>query len=148
MIDIQRVNHVGIRVADLATSRRFYEKLGFEFVVGPVGPEPVAIMTHPGGVVLNFILNVSADAPTSNVLMDSDVKLPGYTHVALEVSDLDAAIASATAASSCGPSAPRADMSSAHAHATAHTIQRSVASSPSSSRHARCMPAPHLLGLG
>ena len=96
MIDIQRVNHVGIRVADLATSRRFYEKLGFEFVVGPVGPEPVAIMTHPGGVVLNFILNVSADAPTSNVLMDSDVKLPGYTHVALEVSDLDAAIAELT----------------------------------------------------
>lgn len=93
MIDIRRVNHLGIRVRDLAQSRRFYEQLGFEFIVGPVGPEPVAIMRHPGGIVINFILNTSDDAPESNVLMDTDTKLPGYTHVALEVPDLDAAMA-------------------------------------------------------
>jgi len=53
----------------LARSRAFYSKLGFEFVVGPVGPEPVAIMKHPAGVEVNFILNANvAEAP--NVLMD------------------------------------------------------------------------------
>jgi lactoylglutathione lyase len=92
-MDIKGINHVGIRVRDLATTRRFYEQLGFEFVVGPVGPEPVAIMRHPGGVVINFILNVTDGLPAENVLMDRDEKLPGYTHVALEVPDLDAACA-------------------------------------------------------
>ena len=90
-MDIQRVNHVGIRVRDLKTTRRFYEQLGFEFVVGPVGPEPVAIMRHPGGVVINFILNATDELPTSNVLMDNEAKPTGYTHIALEVPDLDAA---------------------------------------------------------
>ncbi len=90
-MDIQGINHVGIRVRDLATTRQFYEQLGFEFVVGPVGPEPVAIMRHPGGVVINFILNATEDLPADNPLMDREDKPTGYTHVALEVPDLDAA---------------------------------------------------------
>lgn len=90
-MDIQRINHVGIRVRDLATTRRFYEQLGFEFVVGPVGPEPVAIMRHPGGVVINFILNATDELPAENVLMDREEKPTGYTHIALEVPDLEAA---------------------------------------------------------
>ena len=57
MIDITRINHVGLRVNDLKITRAFYEKLGFLFLVGPVGPEPVAIMEHPSGVNINFILN-------------------------------------------------------------------------------------------
>jgi len=90
-MDIQGINHVGIRVRDLATTRRFYEQLGFDFVVGPVGPEPVAIMRHPGGVVVNFILNATGEGPAANVLMGRDDKPTGYTHIALEVPDLDAA---------------------------------------------------------
>ena len=39
---ITGIAHIGIRVHDLARSRSFYEQLGFHFVVGPVGPEPVA----------------------------------------------------------------------------------------------------------
>ena len=63
----------------------------FEFLVGPVGPEPVAIMEHASGVNINFILN--AAAPTdSNVLMDAPVKKAGYIHVALEVNDMDAVV--------------------------------------------------------
>ena len=89
MKEITRINHVGLRVRDLAVTRDFYERLGFEFLVGPVGPEPVAIMEHPSGVNINFILNGSVNAPSSNVLMDQVEKYPGYTHVALEVSDLD-----------------------------------------------------------
>jgi len=54
---ITRINHVGLRVRDLESSRSFYEKLGFEFLGGPMGPEPVAIVEHPSGVNINFILN-------------------------------------------------------------------------------------------
>ena len=87
MKEITRINHVGIRVKDLAISRAFYEKLGFEFIVGPIGPEPVAIVEHPSGVNINFILN-GAEESDKNMLMDIPVKHTGYTHVALEVTDI------------------------------------------------------------
>jgi lactoylglutathione lyase len=81
--------HVGIRVHGLERSRAFYEGLGFAFVAGPVGPEPAAILVHPSGTTINFILN--ADLPqTTNLLMDVPEKHPGYTHMALAVTDLDA----------------------------------------------------------
>lgn len=89
MKEISRINHLGLRVRDMNISRAFYEKLGFEFIVGPVGPEPVAIVEHPSGVNINLILNASADASPENVLMDVPVKHTGYTHVALEVTDVD-----------------------------------------------------------
>ena len=57
MKEIIKINHVGTRVGDLDRSRDFYEKLGFEFLMGPVGPEPVAIMEHPCGININFILS-------------------------------------------------------------------------------------------
>ncbi len=87
MKEITGINHVGIRVRDLATARAFYEKLGFVFIVGPIGPEPVAVMEHPSGVNLNFILNASDDAAAENLLMDVAVKHTGYTHMALEITD-------------------------------------------------------------
>lgn len=90
MKQITRINHVGLRVRNLAVSRAFYEKLGFEFIVGPVGPEPVAVMEHPSGININFILNASADASTENVLSDAEVKHTGFTHIALEIDDRDA----------------------------------------------------------
>ena len=61
---ITGIAHIGIRVHDLARSRSFYEQLGFHFVVGPVGPEPVAILTHPSGITINFIL-IAAEATGS-----------------------------------------------------------------------------------
>jgi len=90
MKQITRINHVGLRVRDLAITRDFYEKLGFEFLVGPIGPEPVAIMEHPSGVNINFILNASPDASPTNLLMDESAKHTGYTHIALEVADAEA----------------------------------------------------------
>lgn len=89
MNEIQGINHIGIRVTRLGQARRFYEQLGFVFVDGPIGPEPVAIMKHPSGVVINFILNADSGV-TDNVLMDIPLKHPGYTHIALDVSDIDA----------------------------------------------------------
>jgi len=88
MKEITRINHIGLRVSNLETTRGFYEKLGFEFIIGPIGPEPVAIMEHPSGVNINFILNAS-DNNTLNVLMDVPEKHTGYTHIALEVTDLE-----------------------------------------------------------
>ena len=89
---IQGINHVGIRVKDLNTSRAFYEQIGFVFIDGPLGPEPVAIMEHPSGVNINFILNASV-ADKKNILMDVPEKYPGYTHMALEVTDMEEVIA-------------------------------------------------------
>lgn len=84
---ITGLSHIGIRVHDLERSRAFYEQFGFTFVAGPIGPEPVAILAHPSGVVINFILNAPhADAP--NILMDVEEKYPGYTHIALTISDI------------------------------------------------------------
>ena len=88
MKEITRINHIGIRVSDLDVSRKFYEKIGFEFIVGPVGPEPVAIMEHPSGININFILNANQEK-VENVLMDLRLKHTGYTHMALEITDID-----------------------------------------------------------
>ncbi len=82
---IRRINHVGLRVRNLDVARSFYEKLGFEFIVGPIGPEPVAVMEHPTGININFILNTSDDASEDNVLSDLPIKHTGFTHIALEI---------------------------------------------------------------
>ena len=89
MEQIAGINHVGIRVTNLQTARAFYEQLGFEFLVGPIGPEPVAIMEHPSGVNINFILNADSGIE-DNILMDAIERHPGYTHMALDVTDLKA----------------------------------------------------------
>lgn len=81
--------HVGIRVKDLDRARLFYELIGFRFIVGPVGPEPVAILDHESGICINLVVNATTSGDP-NVLMDVDEKHPGYTHMALYVSDLAA----------------------------------------------------------
>lgn len=78
------------RVRSLEIARAFYEQLGFEFIIGPIGPEPVAVMEHPSGINLNFILNTTSGASAQNVLMDLPEKHTGYTHIALEIDDLEA----------------------------------------------------------
>lgn len=90
---IKGINHVGIRVSSLEKARAFYEQLGFDFIAGPIGPEPVAIMEHPSGVNINLILNADAGA-TQNILMDVPERHTGYTHIALDVSDIEAIEAS------------------------------------------------------
>lgn len=89
MKEITRINHIGLRIRDLDISRKFYEQLGFDFIEGPIGPEPVAIVEHPSGVNINFILNASDDSPKDNILMREDVRYPGYTHIALEITNAD-----------------------------------------------------------
>ena len=83
------LSHIGIRVHDVARTRAFYERLGFEWSWGPAGPEPVAAMTHPSGLELNFILNAK-DADGPNILMDVPEKHAGITHIALAIKDVAA----------------------------------------------------------
>ena len=87
MKQIIRINHVGLRVRNLDVAREFYEKLGFVFIVGPIGPEPVAVMEHPSGININFILNASENASKENILSDIPMKHAGFTHIALEITD-------------------------------------------------------------
>ena len=89
MKEITGINHIGLRVTDLEKAKNFYQQLGFKFIIGPVGPEPVAIMEHPSGVNINFILNANPKL-NKNVLMDIPEKHTGYTHIALDVNDIDA----------------------------------------------------------
>ena len=93
MREITGINHLGLRVKSLNVSRTFYEKLGFIFIAGPVGPEPVAIMEHPSGVNINLILNADTEC-NENILMDTPRKHTGYTHVALEVNNAETALKS------------------------------------------------------
>lgn len=90
MKEITQINHVGLRVRDMEVAREFYGKLGFKFIAGPVGPEPVAIVEHESGVNINLILNASQDASPDNILMDQPLKHTGFTHIALEITDADA----------------------------------------------------------
>src|SRR5262245_23881692 len=103
-IPISGLAHIGIRVHDLARSVRFYELLGFTKTIGPVGPEPVAILEHPSGIEINLVLNAPrSDEP--NVLMDIADKHPGFTHIALLCADIEAARAKLEAAG-FSPSGP------------------------------------------
>jgi len=88
MLEIEAVNHVGIRVREKSRSMAFYESLGFALVADAGFEEghPV-IMRHPSGVVLN-LLGPSTSSENTNVLMDVAEKHPGYTHIALTVSSL------------------------------------------------------------
>ncbi|MGA9600237.1 MAG: VOC family protein [Methylocystis sp.] len=96
-VSITGLAHIGIRVHELERAVRFYELLGFLKTAGPLGPEPVAILDHPSGVVLNLILNASS-ASEPNVLMDVSEKHPGIAHFALLCPDILAAKARLEAA--------------------------------------------------
>ena len=113
-IPIAGLAHIGIRVHDLARSLAFYELLGFTKTLGPVGPEPVAILEHPSGIEVNLVLNAPAiDAP--NVLMDVPEKHPGITHFALLCPDLASARAALEAAGIALSGGPVRFASGAHA---------------------------------
>jgi len=89
MLDIHKVDHIGIRIHDKSRSIAFYELLGFKLIVdtGFEKGHPI-MMEHPSGVVLN-LLGPSTAGGVDNVLMDIDEKHPGYTHMALKIASLD-----------------------------------------------------------
>ena len=89
MLNIRKIDHIGIRVSDKDVATSFYETLGFKTLVdaGFEKGHPI-MMEHPSGVVLNLLGPANTDTG-SNVLMDIDDKHPGITHMALRVESLD-----------------------------------------------------------
>jgi lactoylglutathione lyase len=91
MIDIRKVDHIGIRVKDLERALAFYRVFGFE-LLAKAADDAVAVVKNARGVELNLIYNASADAGGKNILMDVPEKYAGYTHVALNVASVKAVI--------------------------------------------------------
>jgi lactoylglutathione lyase len=92
MIEIETVDHLGIRVADKARALAFYEQLGFK-LIHESSFDAVAILKNAAGVELNLIINGVDKTQGKNILMDVPEKHPGYTHIAYRVADIRATIA-------------------------------------------------------
>jgi catechol 2,3-dioxygenase-like lactoylglutathione lyase family enzyme len=87
MIDVEQIDHIGIRVTDKDRALAFYAILGFELFHEP-DFDTVAIIKNAAGVELNLITNGVDTLDGKNVLMDLATKHPGITHVALRVKDM------------------------------------------------------------
>ena len=86
-MNIEFIDHVGIRVHDEQRSLSFYEKLGF-FEHERAHNDPVIIIKNSQGVEINLIVNGRNQNPPSNILMDIPEKHAGITHIALQVPNI------------------------------------------------------------
>jgi lactoylglutathione lyase len=92
MIDIQTVDHIGIRVADVDRALAFYGLFGFA-AEHRAQNDAVVVIRNRHQVEINLIYNANDDGGGKNILMDVPVKYPGYTHVAFRVGSIAGAIA-------------------------------------------------------
>jgi lactoylglutathione lyase len=87
MIDIQTVDHIGIRVADLDRALAFYSLFGF-VAEHRAQNDAVVVIKNPHKVEINLIYNANNNSGGRNILMDVPDKYPGYTHVAFRVGSI------------------------------------------------------------
>jgi lactoylglutathione lyase len=86
-MNIETIDHIGIRVADLDRAMAFYELFGFK-VVHEADNDPVAVVKNAEDVELNIVFNANDDNGGDNILMDIPTKYPGFTHVAFRVNSI------------------------------------------------------------
>lgn len=87
--ETMKLDHVGIRVTDLAVAEQFYAKLGFLRDPDEYSPYVKACgLVHPTGMRIHLIFN-GVTANEGNVLLDVPVRRPGYTHAAFIVDSMD-----------------------------------------------------------
>jgi catechol 2,3-dioxygenase-like lactoylglutathione lyase family enzyme len=91
MIEIETVDHIGIRVADLDRAMAFYSLFGF-VAEHRAQNDAVVVMRNAHNVEINLVFNANNDHGGRNVLLDVPDKYPGYTHVAFRVGSIAAAI--------------------------------------------------------
>ena len=87
-VNILCVDHVGIRITDRDVARAFYEKFGF-VETAYFQADQANEMETPSGVRINLIMNGAKRPQNKNILLDEPIKLPGITHLALIVDDLE-----------------------------------------------------------
>ncbi len=92
MINIDRVDHIGIRVADLDRAEAFYKLFGFE-TLRAADNDAVVVMKNRQDVEINIIFNANNNNDNNNILMDVPDKYPGFTHVAFRVESIAATVA-------------------------------------------------------
>jgi lactoylglutathione lyase len=89
-MQIQKLDHVGIRVTDVEQSIRFYQTLGFD-VIRRDEHEQVFVVKHPSGIAINLIARGDRHHGHQNILMDVEQRYPGYTHYAIAVASVEEA---------------------------------------------------------
>lgn len=93
-LSILSYEHVGIRVSNRARALTFYEGLGFrEEIDHAESPSKAVEIVNEHGLRINLICNGEPLAGGHNVLQDDARKLPGITHIAFAVDNLEAAMA-------------------------------------------------------
>jgi len=80
-------DHIGIRVSDKGRAMSFYQALGFMQSASFPSFEANEMLS-PDGVRINLIFNGARLPNAHNALLDAPVKLPGMTHPAFIVDDL------------------------------------------------------------
>ena len=86
-MQIETIDHVGIRVANLDRAMTLYELFGFR-VIHKADNDPVAVVKNAEDVELNLVFNANDDNDGENILMDIPTKYPGFTHIAFRVNSI------------------------------------------------------------
>ena len=91
MIEFNGLAHIGIRVADFKRSVRFYRQFGFKVIREDLN-ERVVVLQHEQDLELNLLDSANDSNAGKNVLMDEALRYPGFTHMAIEVTDVRHAV--------------------------------------------------------
>lgn len=91
IIEVQAFHHVGVRVSDLQSAVAFYQILGFKQQSDEYYSQFQTMgLSNQHGLHINLIVNAEEGwLNQHNILMDVDMKFPGFTHLAMLVDNLD-----------------------------------------------------------